>query len=202
MNQIINYQSGITDITKLPSHFKREHLEQMINKVKEYYSNKKDKRGVNLCATYIILFELMWNTGGRIGEVLRLRTCDINFDKKMIILDVTKTDKKLEIPFDAELAYLLNNYILMNHLNKEDKLIKMTRQNAWMIVKKYGLQIGITKSHPHMFRHGIALHLTSQGVSPAYIQALLGHSDIRTTMHMYSKITPEILREGLQGKMR
>ena len=52
----------------------------------------------------------------------------------------------------------------------------------WKIVDKYAKLAGLeTHVHPHMFRHSFATHLMNNGVDLVIIQALLGHSNVKTT---------------------
>lgn len=51
------------------------------------------------------------------------------------------------------------------------------------IVKRAARKVGIlTKVTPHTLRHCFATHLHESGTSIAYIQQLLGHKDIKTTL--------------------
>ncbi len=49
--------------------------------------------------------------------------------------------------------------------------------------------VGIKVKQPmHVWRHSFAYHMIRNGARPAYLQQLMGHQDIRTTM-AYLKLT-------------
>jgi integrase len=46
-------------------------------------------------------------------------------------------------------------------------------------------------------RHGHATHLLEAGVQPKVVQERLGHSNIQTTMDIYSHVMPTIQRDAI-----
>jgi integrase len=57
-------------------------------------------------------------------------------------------------------------------------------------IRKLGEQAGIPGMGPHQFRHLFATMLQSQGISTPAVSSHLGHSDISTTVNIYTHKTP------------
>ena len=84
----------------------------------------------------------------------------------------------------------LNTYMPQMWLfERQDRLTPYSSRSVQNIVKNALKKAGITKRvTPHTLRHCFATHLIDNGVQLPYIQALLGHKNIKTTM-IYTHVT-------------
>ncbi len=78
-------------------------------------------------------------------------------------------------------------------LQKEDNFI-FTKLNGEIyhdgtlireVIHKTCDKVGIKRFTNHTLRHNFASHLAEQGVTPQYVQYILGHSSIKTTYEVY-----------------
>ncbi len=174
-----------------------------------------------------ILCGLMWETGGRITDIVSLRWKDFNLDTRLLTLFVNKKDTTITIPIGMEMISDLKNYQSTAHPNKEDYLFPspivrghyegynkkhLTRTAAYEKIKSWGVKFLQMQPkppgnlHPHMFRHGLAIYLLYnaelQGGLEGRLKIIasrLGHTSIQTTERYYLVITPELQRWSLQN---
>jgi len=151
------------------------------------------------------MFELMYSTGIRVSELVRLTLDKLNLEMNFVTV-VGKGEKERIIPFNKTTENYIKKYLkegrgkilkgkssIYIFLNPSGK--KLTRQGVWKILKKYGKMIGIeNKVKPHILRHSFATHLLEKGASLRLVQVLLGHSQISTT-EIYTFITRERVKE-------
>lgn len=109
---------------------------------------------------------------------------DITSNKEDEIMN--ETDKK-ENSNEICILYIEDNddYLLAKHSLEKDKniAISVTRASNYLrrIIKIISQKAGISWVHPHSFRHYAATNLLRAGVNIRVVQAILGHSSIRTT---------------------
>ena len=145
------------------------------------------------------MLELMYATGMKVSELLRVTIFDINLKLCYVKCKGAK-DKERIIPIGSYAVNCLNEY-----LNVRDKMSaansdtlfcnlrggKMTRQGFWKIVKKYAKDAGINKKiDSYTLRHSFAVHLLQNGADIKSVQELLGHNTIATTQ-IYSSISKQ-----------
>ncbi|HEX3034394.1 MAG TPA: site-specific tyrosine recombinase XerD [Thermodesulfobacteriota bacterium] len=151
------------------------------------------------------MLEVLYATGIRVGELVRLKLNDVNFELGYIVV-YGKGSKERIVPLGEKAKSSLRDYLGL----ARPKLLKsrtstylfvtrlgrdMTRQGFWKLIKAYARKVGITKHiSPHTLRHSFATHLLERGADLRTIQFMLGHSDISTTQ-IYTHIERERLKE-------
>ena len=189
----------IKDESELPPHITYNDYMSLLNEIEnnEYHKYLNKKIIPYLKDRDKLLMELMWELGGRISDIIGLKTGNIDFSKKIITLVVKKRHGFINnIPVSDSMLLDISNF--MRKYNTTGRFFNFTRQRAWEIVSRYGNKIGL-KLHPHMFRHGLAIYLLQHGVDAKIIARRLGHSSAATTLKYYLVITREVEREALKG---
>ena len=89
-------------------------------------------------------------------------------------------------------------------LNRYDYNIGITNPAYHRFLKIIALQAGITKKlHSHLLRHTFAHHqLNEMHLNIATVSKMLGHSNLKQTMHYCQKHTSTVLEEYLQANER
>jgi site-specific recombinase XerD len=141
-------------------------------------------------------------TGLRVSEAVTLRPMDIEEGGLRIYgKRKPRTEKEMKINAEAHkkrmrivqipliMRHWLVNFIFEKKLCSEHPIFPFTTTRAYQIIVKYSEKAKIQrKIHPHMFRHGFAVHYLNKTHSINSLQQLLGHTNLKTTS-IYLKLT-------------
>lgn len=210
MSNMLPYTTGIRlkDYNELPPHLTYQQYQSMLNVI-----DYKGEMGSFFKNRDKLILHLLWETGGRAGDIANLKMVDFDLNYKHLKMFVKKRKKYITLPISQDLIVSYLSYLSernkMEEKFKKDVLFDLTYQRLWQIVVQWANKAGLnfnrsfnyrgrvittTHIHPHMFRHGLAIHLLEKGVPIPVISARLGHSSIHTTMQYYLVITPEVQR--------
>ncbi|BDS14163.1 tyrosine-type recombinase/integrase [Aureispira anguillae] len=139
---------------------------------------------------YLIL-EILYVTGMRRSEIIRLEWDDIDFENKCFRVE-GKGNKVRLIPFGKALQQTLLRYqtvLKSTFENQDGKVVLVTDKGRAMYpkfvynkVKKYlSLVTTAKKKSPHVLRHSFATHLANNGADLNAIKELLGHASLAAT---------------------
>jgi integrase/recombinase XerD len=130
---------------------------------------------------------MLYSAGMRIGELISLKTHDIFFDRRQIIIRQGKGRKDRVVVLAESMIVLLDSYL--KSYNPKEYLIEGQKGGRYsptsirIVLNRACIAIGIKRNiTPHTLRHSYATHLLENGVDIRYIQELLGHSKPETTM--------------------
>ena len=135
------------------------------------------------------LFELIYGSGLRASEASRLLWDDVDPASRKALIRQSKFDKDRVVPLTHETVEMLRRYrerasvvrpfvfpghgrkgLAVGHINRRFK----------ELCRRVGLyRTGVTT---HQLRHACATHLIAHGANLRYVQELLGHESIQTTV--------------------
>ena len=134
------------------------------------------------------MIDLLYSTGIRVGELVKLNIEDIDFSERECVV-FGKGDKERRVYFDAKSKIHLKNYIesrkdnnpaLFVTLNAPYDRLKIS--GVEIRIRELGRMLNLEKVHPHKFRRTMATRAIDKGMPIEQVQKILGHSQIDTTM--------------------
>jgi len=140
-----------------------------------------------------LLILLLFQTGLRISEALKLTPSSIQTFEGKPVLSVMGKGKKLRLVACPErLAEKLKSYAYEKKIGPKERLFPINRSRAWQIIKEASIKAGLKKRvYPHLLRHSDAIERLRQTGNPKALQLHLGHSSTVMTMRYLSTLTQE-----------
>lgn len=134
-----------------------------------------------------LIFELFYQTGIRLGELIDLKVQNVSDESIKVI---GKRNKERIIPISKELHYQIRTYI--QNKNKqfgESPFVfslkfgkKMYPMLVYRIINQYlSIATNLDKTSPHVLRHTFATHMLNRGTGLETLKDLLGHANLSAT---------------------
>ena len=140
------------------------------------------------CLRDVAMIDLLYSTGIRVGELVRLNRSDINFSERECGV-LGKGDQERKVYFDAKSKVHLINYLnsrkddnpaLFVSLDKPNDRLKIS--GVEIRLRQLGRKLNLDRVHPHKFRRSMATRAIDKGMPLEQVQKIVGHSQIDTTM--------------------
>lgn len=143
------------------------------------------------------ILAMIYSAGLRISELLNLKLCEIDIDRRQILVKNSKGRRDRNIilaeSFIPLLLNYLNSYTPSTHFVEGPTGEKYSAESIRAFLRK-SCKAAEIKKHvtPHTLRHSYATHLLENGIDLRYIQELLGHAKPETTM-IYTHVSKKDL---------
>jgi len=151
------------------------------------------------------LIELLYATGLRVSELVRLRTADVALDQGFLTT-VGKGGKERMVPIGESAVSWVRRWLaegrgaLLGGRTSSWLFVSgprgtpLTRVGFWKLLKRHGAAVGVDgRLTPHVVRHSFATHLLDRGADLRAIQMMLGHADLSSTQ-IYTHVLEARLR--------
>jgi len=158
---------------------------------------KEIERVLSKCTTLLekMVVTVLFDTAVRINELLSLELSDIDREQ-MTISVVRKGGRRQEVNISEKALTVLDRWI--EERNSESKRVFMDLDywTIWDIVRRLGKRAKV-KINPHVFRHTRAIQMLMSGADMHTVQNHLGHTNIATTINIYSRFRAAELKERI-----
>ncbi len=176
-------------------------------------------KGPDRGETYYLIFAMMYALGLRVGEVTRLRQCDIDLKRQLLEINQTKFSKNRLVPFGPRVGQHIAEYLVRHSTRSgaslpEDPVFSFNAGRAInpctlsqtfhrLVVDRFEPPPGVAPPRLHCLRHSFAvstlLRWYRAGIDPntrlIHLSTFLGHVDPVSTA-WYLTVTAELLDEA------
>ena len=152
-------------------------LDKMKNLFSEDFDGKRDE----------LMFELFYQTGIRLSELIALKLTDIQTGQIKVL---GKRNKERIIPISNNLDHQIQQYISLRE-NQSPQCLnililasgkKLYPAFAYRKINSYlGKVTTLDKKSPHVLRHTFAAHMLNRGTGLETLKDLLGHANLSAT---------------------
>lgn len=195
-------------------HISVEEFHRLVEAAMDQHDSLKRKSSRNefIRDRNIMLMELMWVTGARVGDVVKFRYDSIDTYNHRIKFWVQKRKHYHTIPIEPDIILHVQNYVnkwkiqgclftpFQDIHKPSEQQTTISVDTVQLMLKKYSVEMG-RNIHPHLFRHGMAVYLVQRGVPLDVVAFYLDHSSVSTTTNFYARITPDIARNIIKEKV-
>ena len=174
----------------LKSPMRRIHKIKTKTVVKEIISDESIEKLRDGCHEVrdLAIIDLLYSTGIRVGELVKLNIQDIDFEQRECVV-FGKGDKERKVYFDAKAKIHLKKYLEERVDNNPALFVtldapfdRLKISGVEIRLRKLGRSLSLDRIHPHKFRRTMATRAIDKGMPIEQVQKILGHSQIDTTM--------------------
>ena len=154
------------------------------------------------------LYELIYGSGLRAGEASGLCVGDVDIERRLLRVRESKYSKDRVVPMTELAAERLADLV---HGRSSDAPVfrgsmgkrvsgATINHHFKTLMKRAGLyREGLSV---HALRHACATHLLAHGADIRYVQGLLGHKSVQTTVRYTNELVENLRRRYLRGHPR
>jgi site-specific recombinase XerD len=187
----------VTPYSRLPKRIDREQLQAM-------WREAANRRGEYSAHLWVTVLALLYGTGLRRGELVRLELEHLDREEGTLRIDGRKTGRERCVALPPMVvrcveAYLPRRHNALEHAGRvgEQALLvgrggqRLTAEGISNAIHAIARRANVTFHSLHQFRHTCASDLLEAGVHVAQVQRLLGHCGIATTVRYLQIADPQ-----------
>lgn len=170
-------------------------------KIPKVFSQQDIKKMLDACENikHKAILTTIYSCGLRLSELVNLQIKDIDSTQMTVTIRQGKGNRDRVVVLSEKLLFLLRDYFVehkpQEYLFEGKSGGKYSERSVQQVLKQTLTKANINKEGSvHTLRHSYATHLIEQGTDIRFVQELLGHKSIKTTL-IYTHLTDAAKRK-------
>ena len=133
---------------------------------------------------------------------MNIRVKDVDFDNKVVYVNVTKNRKPLIVPLNHTMVNILTEYLkYRDHKSDEDYLFcnaygqQLVKSTCYHMLYEYNKRRGVKTTGIHRYRHTFAKQWILNGGNVVSLSQLLGHSSLDITQNYIHLLVSDVAKQ-------
>lgn len=142
-----------------------------------------------------VIVNFLLSTGARQNSLANIKIKDIDFDNKVVYVNITKNRKPLIVPLNDDIIQILKEYLRYRNGERDDYLFcnifgkKLVRSTLYHSLWQYNKDRGVETTGLHRFRHTFAKKWVLMGGNVVTLSKILGHHSLEITQNYLNILT-------------
>lgn len=149
-----------------------------------------------------VMTNFLFCTGVRQRSLMNIKIKDIDFDNKIIYVNVTKNRKPLLVPINQTIASILIEFLhYRQHKSQDDYLFcnvygqQLVKSTCYHMLYEYNKKRGVETTGIHRYRHTFAKYWIINGGNVVSLSQLLGHSKLDITQNYVNLLVSDLSKQ-------
>ncbi len=149
-----------------------------------------------------VITNFLFSTGVRQRSLMNIRVKDVDFDNKVVYVNVTKNRKPLIVPLNHTMVNILTEYLkYRDHKSDEDYLFcnaygqQLVKSTCYHMLYEYNKRRGVKTTGIHRYRHTFAKQWILNGGNVVSLSQLLGHSSLDITQNYIHLLVSDVAKQ-------
>ncbi len=149
-----------------------------------------------------VMTNFLFSTAVRQRSLMHIRVKDIDFDNRVVYINVTKNRKPLIVPLNQTMINILTEYLkYRNHKSDEDFLFcnvfgqQLVKSTCYHMLYDYNKRRGVETTGIHRYRHTFAKQWILSGGNVVSLSQLLGHSSLEITQNYIHLLVSDVAKQ-------
>ena len=149
-----------------------------------------------------VMTNFLFSTGVRQRSLINIKIKDVDFNNKVVYVNITKNRKPLIVPLNQTMINILNEYFKYRQYKSQDDYLfcnvfgqQLVKSTCYHILADYNKRRGVATTGIHRYRHTFAKQWILNGGNVVSLSRLLGHSSLDITQNYINLLVSDIAKQ-------